>query len=296
MAKTVNESVDEIIVDFSRSSQKKTKRWALILSGLLSVLLVLGFTLRTPPQPQLPTLTKVNEAQETSMGSLYYIGTTYASKDNQAESLYYLDAPQTDSALTTKVTAQIQTAYGELVQSKVYQAGAHTFAITYHPDKENQITTQQLTIRNLSKVEDGDQGSDDVISTVVKPDKSIEKWTPPTFKTLVLSGLNYKIERLDVTIKHLETQIEQKNTKIDKAKSAIEAISDQDKINLTSEQLNANQTQLDALNSEVEAQTTSIQTLKSSLETQQSNRDKAKRILQYSQNAKSDEEIAKVLG
>lgn len=296
MANSSKASVDEIIIDFSKSTQKKTRRWGMIIGGLMAVFLILGFTLRTPPKVQLPSLTKVNGVQETSMGSLYYIGTTYDSSKNQAESLYYLDAPQTDSALSTKVSAQVQSAYGGYLQSKVYQAGSHTFAVTYHPDKKNIISSQQLSIRNLSKVTDGGTNQVDDITTVVKPNNRVENLTKPTFKSLVLSGTNYQIERLNKTITHQKSQIESKNKKIEKAQKSIDNISSQEKTNLTSEQLNANQTQLDALNGEIESQTTAIKTISVSLETQQENLKKAERILETVKTANIDSEIADALG
>lgn len=296
MGKSAKDSVDEIVVDFSKSSQKKTKKWGIIFGSLLMLFLVLGFTLRTPPKLQLPALTKVNEGQETSLGTLYYIETTYDASKNQAESLYYLDAPQTDSALSTKVRCQVQSAYGNFLSSKVYQAGAHTFAITYHPDKKNMTTTQQISIKNLSKVNDGGSTQEDVLTTVIKPNQNVSGWTPPTFKSLVQSGTNYQIERLNQSIERKKAQIETKTKKIKQAQQSIQKISNQDKSNLTSDQLNANQTQLDALNGEVESQTTAIQTIKSSLETEEGNLEKAQRILKAIKTSSNDQEIADALG
>lgn len=191
---------------------------------------------------------------------------------------------------------QVQSAYGNFLSSKVYQAGAHTFAITYHPDKKNKTTTQQISLKNLSKVNDGGSTQEDVLTTVIKPNQNVSGWTPPTFKSLVQSGTNYQIERLNQSIERKKAQIETKIKKIKQAQQSIRKISDQDKSNLTSDQLNANQTQLDALNGEVESQTTAIQTIKTSLETEEGNLEKAQRILKAIKTSSNDQEIADALG
>lgn len=131
MAILGNGKKDEQVISFDHSEKRQARRFYGILFGVLTLFIILGFIFRTPPKIEPPKLSKMNMSESTSVGDLYYIGTSYDTSKNMAQSLYYINAPQTDSALSIKVIAKLSDESGHLIDSTVYQAGAHIFAIEY---------------------------------------------------------------------------------------------------------------------------------------------------------------------
>lgn len=95
-----------------------------------------------------------------------------------AQSLYYINAPQTDSAISIKIKATLTSESGQFANNTVYQAGAHVFAIEYkqstkapNPHAPWQRGTNENTnglIREyLLKKESMDEISDETINKYI---------------------------------------------------------------------------------------------------------------------------------
>jgi hypothetical protein len=296
MASRVPGHAEEINVDFSVSAQKKSRKAALIISGLLVFFLVLGFTIRSTPKPALPTLNKVGSMQPVGAGNLYYVSTTYDKSKNLAETIYYLDAPQTDSALTTKVGVQITSGYGVTLNATIYQAGAHIFAVDYHPDAATLITSQSVTVDNITANATSSNSSSDPVVFSVVPSEQNSKIVKPNYRSLALLEVNYQIHLAKATISEQEDTINTALAAQAKDNQTIGTINAQNPSTLTTDQSQANNSQLAALSADVSTQQTTIDTAKNLQSQLQANLKKTMQNLVNIQNSKTDAEIAKVLG
>ncbi|AYF99834.1 hypothetical protein [Lactococcus allomyrinae] len=289
---------DEQKIDFSHSDKKNARKLYGSIGGVLVLFLALGFTLRTPPKPVTPTLTKMNTSQVTAVGNIYYIGTSLSASKKMAQSLYYIDAPQTDGALSIKVTATLTAQNGNAVESKVYQAGAHIFAIEYKPQAKLPIISQSIAIKNLSIVSDeGTTNEAQAVSDpfVVKPNNKV-KYQVPNYRHLITEELVYQINLYNKEIAKQGKTLTQATNKLNKDNQTIDAINAQNKTNLTEDQLNANQSQVDALTADVATQQANIAQAKAQQQTLQENLKKAINVQEAVKKATTDDAIAKALG